>query len=129
MEERSERKSFTDSFESSGSRSSTSSLTNDDGSSEEVNTRRIKFIAAVARYKEMKFKVVRKSRSKVHWISDGQKVTSVTASKESTGSESTEASCLSSSSSALSSARSLRYVTRVEKKLPMVREVGPRGTM
>ncbi|KAJ7972216.1 Glycerol kinase [Quillaja saponaria] len=120
--ERSKRKICRDSFESSGSKSSSSSLTNDDDSSEEINARRINFITSVARNREMKFKVVRKSRSKVEWISEGQKVTSGKTLKGSPGSDSTEASCLSRNSSSLSSARSLRCVTRAEKKLPMVHE-------
>ncbi|KAI4300787.1 hypothetical protein L6164_034123 [Bauhinia variegata] len=126
-EERSTNKSCRESFFTSVSKSSCSSLIHDDGSSEEVRARRMMFFSAVARCREMTFKVVRKSRSKVLWdstSSSDKKVTTGMASKVSPGSASTEASCLSSSSSGVSSAGSLRYINRAraDTMLGMVRE-------
>ncbi|KAI4348693.1 hypothetical protein L6164_009385 [Bauhinia variegata] len=126
-EERSHNKSCGEILVSRDSKSSCFSLTNDDGSSEEIRARRMRFFSAVPSCKEMAFKVVRKSRSKVLWYSTSSsdnKVSTGVATKVSPGSTSTEASSLSSSSSGVSSARSLRYINRAgaEKMLGKVCE-------
>ncbi|KAK7345050.1 hypothetical protein VNO77_15429 [Canavalia gladiata] len=99
-------------------KSSSSSLTNDDGNSseEEIKSPRISFSSAIARYHQMKFKVARKIRSKVMLTSSCSgdwKMNADEEAKVSLASISGEASsCLSSSSSGISSARSLRYANR-----------------
>ncbi|KAF5737691.1 hypothetical protein HS088_TW13G00579 [Tripterygium wilfordii] len=101
---------------SQSSKSCASSLTSD-GSSREIQAQKLRAIAIVARCPGMNLQVARKSRSKVVWSSDDQELVvakpSVTMS---TGTVSTEASCLLSSSSAVSSARNHHCVARGEKK-------------
>ncbi|RDX66663.1 hypothetical protein CR513_54546, partial [Mucuna pruriens] len=99
-------------------KSSSSSLTNDDGDSseEEIKSRSVSF-SAIARYNQMKLKIARKIRSKVTWTSscsgDRKPNAGEAAKVLSPVSVSGEASsCLSSSSSGISSARSLRYANR-----------------
>ncbi|KAF5474144.1 hypothetical protein F2P56_006070, partial [Juglans regia] len=107
------------------SMSCTSSLTSE-GSSEDIIACRMRMIAVMTRRHEMKLKVdlasalaaiVRKSRSKIHYSSCDQEISSAEKVKMSSASVSTDASYLSSSSSPLSSGRSHRsgYVTRGEK--------------
>ncbi|CAL0321550.1 unnamed protein product [Lupinus luteus] len=102
----------------SGSNSSCSSLTNDDdvSSEEKIKSRTVSFFSATARYRQMKFKIVRKIRSKVIWTSlcSGNRNGNVAAAaKVSPGCNSGEASsCLSSNLNGISSARSLRYAKR-----------------
>ncbi|KAF7819029.1 putative serine-rich protein C1E8.05 [Senna tora] len=135
--ERSRNKSCGDSFLSSDSKASSSSLVNDSGSHEQIRGRRIRFFSAVARYRQMKFKVmctlklfelskiVRKSRSKIIWASsdDVPKPNTAMASTKVSTCTAEASSCLSSSSSAISSARSLRYINRARrgKMLGMVK--------
>ncbi|QHO53476.1 hypothetical protein HN51_022297 [Arachis hypogaea] len=102
---------------------SASSVTNDNGvsSGEEeeekpIKPRCVSFLSATARYHQMKFKIVRKIRSKVIWTascSGHRKPKASTASEVSSGSLSGDAS---SSLSSSSSARSLRYANRVRSK-------------
>ncbi|XP_058205586.1 uncharacterized protein LOC131319377 [Rhododendron vialii] len=92
----------------SASRSSSSTVTNDDGSSVEARARPLCMIAAVARCHDMNLKVVRKSRSKKIWRCDTRKLISIgkpIGVSSERGSETTS-SCLSSSSSAVSTGRS-----------------------
>ncbi|XP_054803708.1 uncharacterized protein LOC129306919 [Prosopis cineraria] len=105
-----------DSFVSSGSKSSSSPLFGEDGSSEQIIGRRIRFFSAVARYRQMKFKIARKSRSKITWVSndDLPKPNTSMASKLSDYTADAS-SCLSSGSSGTSSARSLRYINRTKR--------------
>ncbi|KAF7804076.1 putative serine-rich protein C1E8.05 [Senna tora] len=97
-------KSCKKSFVSTASKSSSVSFTSDDDSSEKIRARRVRFCSAVARYRHMKFKIAKKSRSKITWTSGDQKPDTGLASTVSTG---TASSCLSSSSSGIYSARSL----------------------
>ncbi|KAE9466050.1 hypothetical protein C3L33_02042, partial [Rhododendron williamsianum] len=93
----------------SASRSCSSTVTNDDGSSAEARARPLRMIAAVARCHDMKLKVVRKSRSKKIWRCDTRKLISIgkpTGVSLERASETTSSSCLSSSSSAVSTGRS-----------------------
>ncbi|GAB4851613.1 hypothetical protein Ancab_031015 [Ancistrocladus abbreviatus] len=86
------------------------------GQSATIQITRISVMAAAAaRCQEMKLKVVsvvRRTRSKIHYVSSGQKTTpaawktSAMINSKNTSSESAEASCLSSGSSGISSARS-----------------------
>ncbi|QCE05268.1 hypothetical protein DEO72_LG9g271 [Vigna unguiculata] len=99
-------------------KSSSSSLTNDDGDSseKEIKSHSISF-SAILRYNQMKLKIARKIRSKVTWTSscsgDRKPNAGEDANMLSPFSASGEASsCLSSSSSGISSARSLRYAKR-----------------
>ncbi|MED6111635.1 hypothetical protein PIB30_054034 [Stylosanthes scabra] len=102
---------------------SASSVTNDNGvsSGEEeeekpIKPRCVSFLSATARYHQMKFKIVRKIRSKVIWTasySGHRKPKAGAASEVSSGSLSGDTS---SSLSSSSSARSLRYANRVRSK-------------
>ncbi|KAK4281883.1 hypothetical protein QN277_013329 [Acacia crassicarpa] len=105
-----------DSFVSIDSKMSSSSLVSDDVSSEEIRGRRIRIFSAVARYRQMKFKIARKSRSKIMWVSNDD-VPKPNTSMASQVSEHTAdaSSCLSSGSSGISSARSLRYINRTRR--------------
>ncbi|XP_020207431.1 uncharacterized serine-rich protein C1E8.05 [Cajanus cajan] len=114
--ERSSSKSFREI--SVSDKSSSSSLTNDedDSSEEEIKSRSVSF-SAITRYHQMKLKIARKNRSKVTWTSScsgDRKLNAGEAAKVlSPVSVSGDASsCLSSSSSGISSARSLRYANR-----------------
>ncbi|XAR68523.1 hypothetical protein NMG60_11003669 [Bertholletia excelsa] len=94
------------SFPLCNSKSCSSSVTCDDGSSAEIRTRPLRMVAVVARCHEMKLKVVRKSRSKKHRkkVNSGGKPAAVSWGCTS---DTTEASSsLSSSSTTVSSARS-----------------------
>ncbi|GLT74477.1 hypothetical protein SLA2020_462720 [Shorea laevis] len=103
------------SLASIGSKSCSSYLTCD-VSSREVRAQELGIIAvAVGCHDIMKLKVVKKSRSKVSWSPDNQKATIIKPEVKLSESMSTDASCLSSSSSAISSARS-RHTTVAEKK-------------
>ncbi|XP_068492365.1 uncharacterized protein [Phaseolus vulgaris] len=99
-------------------KSSSSSLTNDDGDfSEKENESRSVSLSAILRYNQMKLKVARKIRSKVTWTTSCSSDRKLNAGEAvnmlSPVSASGEASsCLSSSSSGISSARSLRYAKR-----------------
>ncbi|XP_057999438.1 uncharacterized protein LOC110639159 isoform X2 [Hevea brasiliensis] len=98
--------------ENLSSKSHSSSLTSDNDSSKEIRAaHNLRIVAVVARCHEKKFKVVRKRRTKVSWISDHQEVVLALPARASSKSESTEVSSLSSTSSADSSARS-RYTIR-----------------
>ncbi|KAF7147558.1 hypothetical protein RHSIM_Rhsim03G0022200 [Rhododendron simsii] len=112
----------------SASRSCSSTVTNDDGSSAEARARPLRMIAAIARCHDMKIsltvsfmrtlnhlrkfiyaQVVRKSRSKKIWRCDTRKLISIgkpIGVSSERGSETTSSSCLSSSSSAVSTGRS-----------------------
>ncbi|KAJ1378661.1 putative serine-rich protein C1E8.05 [Sesbania bispinosa] len=102
---------------SSNKYSSYSHINDHGGSSEEdeIKSRSVSFFSATARYHQMKFKIARKIRSKVMWTScsgdrkpnagEEEKVSPVSISGEAS-------SCLSSNSSGISSARSLRYASR-----------------
>ncbi|KAK7267310.1 hypothetical protein RIF29_19979 [Crotalaria pallida] len=105
----------------SGSNSEASSLTNDDdavSSDKDMKPRSVSFFSATARYRQMKFKIARKIRSKVMWTSvcsgERDRKAAAEAAKVALGcNNSGEAlSCLSSNSSGVSSARSLRYESR-----------------
>ncbi|OIW06400.1 hypothetical protein TanjilG_16812 [Lupinus angustifolius] len=109
----------------SGSNSSSSSLTNDDVSSEEkIKSRTVSFFSATARYRQMKFKIVRKIRSKVIWTSlcsGNRNGNAAAAAKVSPGCNSGEtSSCLSSNLNGKSSARSLRYAKRDNRSVRTV---------
>ncbi|XVF07224.1 hypothetical protein REPUB_Repub06bG0120100 [Reevesia pubescens] len=84
------------------SKSCTSSLTTTHHHFSSRN-QKLRIIAAVARCHEIKLKVVKKRRSKIYRSSDNRKISSNMAS--------TETSCLSSSSSGISSARSQHKIT------------------
>ncbi|KAG2403400.1 hypothetical protein LR48_Vigan02g035600 [Vigna angularis] len=99
-------------------KSSSSSLTNDSGDSseKEIKSHSVSF-SAILRYNQMKLKIARKIRSKVTWTSscsgDRKPNAGEAANMLSPVSASGEvSSCLSSSSSGISSARSLRYAKR-----------------
>ncbi|KAK4580569.1 hypothetical protein RGQ29_024276 [Quercus rubra] len=85
--------------ERSVSVSCSSSLTSE-VSSEEIRACRMRLISAMARHHQMNLKVVRKSRSKIQYSSDGRKISSDKSSTVTSESVSREASCLSSNSSA-----------------------------
>ncbi|XP_022152234.1 uncharacterized protein LOC111020004 [Momordica charantia] len=72
---------------------------------------------------ELKLNVVRKSRSKLIRISENRNASSADDATLSSGSASSETSCLSSSSNVVTSAPCRRLVTRAEKKLEMIRHV------
>ncbi|KAG5126659.1 hypothetical protein JHK82_027494 [Glycine max] len=105
------------------SKSSSSSLTNDDdddddgdSSEKEIKSRSVSF-SAVTRYHQMKLEIARKIRSKVAWTTscsgDRKPNAGELAKVLSPASLSGEvSSCLSSSSSGISSERSLRYAKR-----------------
>ncbi|OAY40433.1 uncharacterized protein LOC110623756 isoform X1 [Manihot esculenta] len=104
--------------EISSSKSHSSSLTSDNDSSKEIRAaHNLRIVAVVARCHEMKFKVVRKRRTKVIWSSDSEHPEVVLAlpATVSSKSESTEASCLSSTSSAASSARSCYEIRSMKR--------------
>ncbi|KAK7392898.1 hypothetical protein VNO78_21348 [Psophocarpus tetragonolobus] len=97
-------------------KSSSSSLTNDDGDSseKEIKSRSVSF-SAITRFHKMKLKITRKIRTKVTWTSScsgDRKPSADTAEKVLSPASGEASSCLSSSSSGISSARSLRYAKR-----------------
>ncbi|XWS66349.1 hypothetical protein CRYUN_Cryun05aG0191700 [Craigia yunnanensis] len=96
---------------STESRSCTSSLTTDQFSSRK---QKLRVIAAVARCHEIKLNVVKKRRSKIYRSSDNRKISSL-KSLISSNMATAETSCLSSSSSGISSAQSQRKTTKAEK--------------
>ncbi|XP_059645879.1 uncharacterized protein LOC132288907 [Cornus florida] len=113
--------SISESLGFSDSKSCSSSVICDDGSSEETRSHRIRFVAVVSRFHEMKLKhVVRKSRSKNFRSSGHLKILSGKAAKvpSRSASETTEASSSlsSSGSSVISSARTCNNVTRMGKR-------------
>ncbi|KAK7278920.1 hypothetical protein RJT34_23959 [Clitoria ternatea] len=128
--ERSSSKTLRDSsFSSAFNKSSSSSLTNDDASAsseEDIKSQTISFSSAIARYNQMKFKIARKVRSKVMWTCSGdRKANADEAAIVSPASVSGDASsCLSSSSSGISSTRSLRYANRCRGASAKVAGVG-----
>ncbi|XP_057426076.1 uncharacterized protein LOC130719464 [Lotus japonicus] len=99
---------------------SSSSLINDDSESSEddddIRSLTVSSFSATDRYHQMKFKIARKTRSKVKLTSScsvDRKMKAAATAMVSPVSVSGEAtSCLSSSSSGISSARSLRYANR-----------------
>ncbi|CAK9319263.1 unnamed protein product, partial [Citrullus colocynthis] len=104
------------------SNSSSSVLTGSDESSDTPPQEPLLFSTS-PRLHELKLNVVRKSRSKLIRISENRNLSSrdeVTLSSGSASSETT--SCLSSSSSVVTSAPIHRLVTRAEKKLEMIGE-------
>ncbi|XP_044467231.1 uncharacterized protein LOC123197140 [Mangifera indica] len=94
---------------SSGSKRSASSLTSEATSSDDYRAHNLPIITLVARCHEMKFKVLRKSHSKISRKLAAAKPQPPTVKSVSSGSLSTEAgSCLSSSASARSPCMSQR---------------------
>ncbi|KAK7830483.1 hypothetical protein CFP56_028172 [Quercus suber] len=81
---------------------SCSSSLSSEVSSDEIRACRMRLISAMARHHQMNLKVVRKSRSKIQYSSDGRKISSDILSTVTSESVSREASCLSSNSSARS---------------------------
>ncbi|KDP26055.1 hypothetical protein JCGZ_21088 [Jatropha curcas] len=114
VKERNENKSGSEeslSFVSNSSKSQCSTLTSGSSSSMKIQkAHKLRMVSIVARSHEMKFKVVRKRRSEVCWSFDQRKIVLALPAKVSSRSESPDDSCLSSTSSAASSARS-RYVS------------------
>ncbi|XP_011048123.1 PREDICTED: uncharacterized protein LOC105142268 [Populus euphratica] len=109
VKERSDRKRSSEeeslSSVTSGSKSCVSSLTSDVSSFKEIRAHKLRIVAFVSRCHEMKPEVARRKRSEVSWISGHQR-TVVLAPPEKAVEASTESgSCLSRTSSAVSSAR------------------------
>ncbi|KAG6595668.1 hypothetical protein SDJN03_12221, partial [Cucurbita argyrosperma subsp. sororia] len=104
------------------SKSCSSVLTRSDESSETRAEEPLLFSTPAYR-DDLKLHVVRKSRSKLIRISENRNLTSTDDVTLSSGSVSSESSCLSSSSSVVTSAPIHRLVTRAEKKLEMIRHV------
>ncbi|XP_022737284.1 uncharacterized protein LOC111290207 [Durio zibethinus] len=96
---------------STESKSCTSSLTTDQLSSRK---QKLRIIPAVARCHEIKLKVVKKRCSKIYRSSNNWKISSFN-SLISSNIATAETSCLSSSSSGISCARSKRKTTKAEK--------------
>ncbi|XVE75613.1 hypothetical protein DITRI_Ditri12bG0107100 [Diplodiscus trichospermus] len=97
---------------STESKSCNSSLTTDQLSSRK---QKLRIIAAVARCHDIKLKVAKKRRTRMYRSSDNRKISSF-KSLFSSNRGTAETSCLSSSSSGMSSARSQRKTTKAEKK-------------
>ncbi|KAA0043532.1 uncharacterized protein E6C27_scaffold335G00260 [Cucumis melo var. makuwa] len=103
------------------SNTSSSILTTSDASSHTPPLERLLFLTYPCRHQLM-LNVVRKSRSKLVRISENRNLSSTDEVTLSSGSASSETtSCLSSSSSVVTSAPIHRLVTRAEKKLEMIR--------
>ncbi|XP_004149405.1 uncharacterized protein LOC101216264 [Cucumis sativus] len=103
------------------SNSSSSILTTSDASSHTPPLERLLFSTSPCRH-QLKLNVVRKSRSKLVRISENRNLSSTDEVTLSSGSASSETtSCLSSSSSVVTSTPIHRLVTRAEKKLEMIR--------
>ncbi|KAL5745571.1 hypothetical protein ACOSP7_026717 [Xanthoceras sorbifolium] len=106
-----------------GSKRSASSLTSDDGSSDEIRARKLRIIAVVARCHEMNIQVVRKSRSNLRQKLETFVKPQPPAKVVSSESVSIDAgSCLSSSTSVDSSARS-QYARKGARNEPRKKNV------